>query len=122
MRVSSRSRTRVLGRWKGVFLVPVRMGVADLDVIVGGDGEGDVGGVEPRGDRSSGGGGSDSFALPLTFDDMLSDDHAHLRWSHTSRKTRIKKIWSMTDSMCCLDLGGSMWCSGWGAGASDGDE
>jgi len=81
-------------------------------------GEGDVGGVEPRGGRSSGAGGLNSFPLPLTFDDMLGDDHAHLRWSHTSRTTRIKKIWSMTDSTCCLDLGGSVW----GAGASDGDE
>ena len=119
MRVSYRLRMRVFGRWKGVFLVPVRMGVPDLDVrVVGGDGEGDVGGVEPRGGRSSGAGGLNSFPLPLTFDDMLGNDHAHLRWSHTSRTTRIKKIWSMTDSTCCLDLGGSVW----GAGASNGDE
>jgi len=67
-RVSYRSRTRVLGRWKGVFLVPVRMGVPDLDVrVVGGDGEGNVGGVEPRGGRSSGAGGLNSFPLPLTL-------------------------------------------------------
>jgi len=41
VRVSYRSRTRVFGRWKGVFLLPVRMGVPDLDVrVVSGDGEG----------------------------------------------------------------------------------
>jgi hypothetical protein len=34
-----------------------------------------------------------------------TEDQAALRWSHTIRNTRIKKIWSMTDSRWCFDRG-----------------
>lgn len=67
--------------------------------------------------------GSISLAFPLSLggEDNLStamalrqvrrltwsttEDHATLRWSQTMRNTRIKKIWSMTDSRWCLDRG-----------------
>lgn len=70
--------------------------------------------------------GSISLDFPLSLaDDSLSitmalrqvrrltlstmDDHATLRWSHTIINTRMKNIWSMTDSRWCLDrLGGDV--------------
>lgn len=55
-----------------------------------------------------------SLALPM----LSKDDQADLRLSQTMRKTRIKKIWSMTDSRFAFERGGGSGSVGIGAGGA----
>jgi len=107
MRVSSRSRTRVFGRWKGVFLASGG-GVLVLDDWRG---EGEESGSAVRMK-------STSFALPLA----RRDDQADLRLSQTMRKTRMKKIWSIMDSRWDFERGIEGSGGGVGGGWRDGEE